>query len=101
MSDIYECPACHTGRLHVLGQTFTTVSQEDDDAELPTTDDFVESSCDNEDCLYTLAQNPGDGRLRNADLMRDMQQVRDQPELEEQWRAQVEAILDAAWKKQA
>lgn len=89
------CPSCEVGYLFVTIQTNVTIGSIVD-ADPPTTDDFVDAACDNPDCHMGLAQEPGDGRLRRAELMEDGEPTGPDagvPELTERWIAAVTAVI--------
>lgn len=94
------CPSCKTGEVRVEVQSFVTHRLDAAGnrvtvrVEAPSSDTFVAAWCDNDDCHDSLAQEPGDGRLRRAGLVRDDTDHDDDPLLAE-WTAAVERIIDA------
>lgn len=76
------CPSCGQGEVRATFQVLVTYGLDaegrvTEDAGEPDSDSFVYAECTNEACDVALAQEPGDGRLRNAGLVVNGEPVED------------------------
>jgi hypothetical protein len=69
----------------------------------PDTDGFVSADCDEAACRYRLEQEPGDGRIRRAELLlepaagtHDEVEVVEDEELTERWIAAATEVIERA-----
>lgn len=73
--DKFLCPGCRVGKLQVVVQVQALLNEQGLTTDAPGSDDFIQAYCNNDACQWALAQDPGDGRLRNADLYSDYDSI--------------------------
>lgn len=89
------CPSCGTGTVLATFQTELTLGAQAPTTAAPDTDGFIAAECTNDECRDMLAQDPGDGRLRNAGLQRDTDPDAwvDDPDLTAAWKNAVVKVM--------
>lgn len=95
----YTCPACKQGTVEAQFQAFVTLKSAAHlitlDASPPDGDGFQAADCDNRDCTISLLQEPGDGRIRRADLVdTEADRVIEDDSLRGEFITLVERIID-------